>query len=71
MRQASQTLRLTSVFGYESVVFDDDVTDWTGGGRACRLYVTISMGVLEPVAVIAALLSFSAVTAPLERLRTG
>lgn len=69
--QASQTLRLSAVFGFGSVVFDDDVTDWSGEGWACRLYVTVSMGVLEPLAAIAALLAFSAVTAPLERLRAG
>ncbi|KAL6772344.1 hypothetical protein ACKKBG_A29860 [Auxenochlorella protothecoides x Auxenochlorella symbiontica] len=59
---ATQTLRLSSVWGYSSIVFQDDVTDWSGAGRNCRVYLTVALGVLQPLCCLTALLAFAAVT---------
>lgn len=63
MMQCSQVLRLSTVFGYKSTVFDDEVTDWSGRGYMCRIYLTAALGVLHPLCAAFALHAFKAITA--------
>ena len=54
--------RIPAVWGYRSVVFEDDVTDWSGKGTMCRIYLTAALGVLHPLAAIFALACFRSTT---------
>jgi hypothetical protein len=60
MLQASQVLRLNSIWGGDSLVFPDSVTDWSSAGWMCRIYLTISLGILQPLLTFTTLLMFAA-----------
>ena len=47
--QLSQWLRLAGFWAPGSHVFPSHVTQWTGGGALCRIYLCASLGVLEPL----------------------
>ena len=47
--QLSQWLRLAGFWAPGSPVFPGHVTQWTGRGALCRIYLCASLGVLEPL----------------------
>lgn len=51
-----QWLRLEALWQPGSHIFDTNVTNRTGGGQLCRLYICISMGLLEPFCLFTAVL---------------
>lgn len=51
-----QWLRLEALWQPGSQVFPSKVTGWTGNGTLCRLYLCISMGLLEPFCLFTAVL---------------
>lgn len=59
-----QLLRLSTLWGTGSVVFPTSLTDWTGDGWMCRIYLTLSLGILQPLCALSTLLLFSAATSP-------
>ena len=60
--QASQLLRVSSVWGTNSFIFPDLVTDWTGSGWFCRIYLTAALGFFQPFCSLLALLMLTGVT---------
>ncbi|GAB4816345.1 hypothetical protein N2152v2_003391 [Parachlorella kessleri] len=59
---ASQLLRVSSVWGANSFIFPDLVTDWTGAGWFCRIYLTAALGFFQPFCSLLALLMLTGVT---------
>lgn len=59
-----QLLRLSTLWGTGSVVFPTSFTNWTGDGWMCRIYLTLSLGILQPLCSLSTLLLFSAATSP-------
>ncbi len=56
--QAAQLLRLGSVWGKNSIIFPDIVTDWTAAGWFCRIYLTAALGFFQPFCSLMTLLMF-------------
>ena len=54
--QLSQLLRVSSIWGANSFLLPARVTAWTGYGWMCRVYLTLSLGVLHPLCAFTALL---------------
>ena len=58
--QLSQLLRVSSIWGANSFLLPPRVTAWTGAGWMCRIYLTLSLGVLHPLCAFTALLMLTA-----------
>ena len=54
--QVSQWLKMEMVWRYASDILPGGFQQWAQDGRLCRLYLTISVGLLEPFCAIAGLL---------------
>ena len=56
--QLAQILRLDALWVPEGVIFRSkpDVTGWTRNGVLCRIYLTLSLGILHPLFLCTALL---------------
>ena len=54
--QLAQWLRLEAFWQPGSQVFPNSVTQWTGNGTLCRIYLAVSMGLLEPFCLFTAVL---------------
>ena len=48
--QTVQILHLALLWGHNSVVAPSRITNWTGAGWMCRIYLTSALGVLAPLA---------------------
>lgn len=55
----AQLLRLSSIWSSRSFVFPSNVTNWTGAGWLCRVYITVAMGLLQPFCSLLTLLMFT------------
>jgi hypothetical protein len=53
--QLAQLLRLSALWGPHSFAVPDQVSQWTGGGWMCRVYLTVALGVAAPLAAFFAL----------------
>ena len=58
--QLAQWLRLAALWAPDSAIFSAHVTDWSRNGTLCRMYLCISLGLLEPAFLLSALLLCSA-----------
>ena len=47
--QLTPLLRLSSLWGANSLIFSASVTAWTGAGWMCRIYLTVGLGLLQPL----------------------
>ena len=54
--QLVQWLRLAALWAPSSAIFPAHVTNWSRNGALCRVYLCVSMGLLEPLVLLCALL---------------
>lgn len=57
---AAQVLWLSTIWGATSVIFPSSITGWTGAGWMCRIYLTATLGILQPLCTLITLFMFAA-----------
>lgn len=58
--QACQILRLGTLWGSNSIILPAVVTDWTGSGWLCRVYLSAALGFFQPFCSIFTLVMLAA-----------
>lgn len=54
--QLAQWFRLDAIWEPGSQIASERVTDWGREGWACRIYMVVSMGILQPLFLLTALM---------------
>lgn len=54
-------LPLSAIWGPNSFIFPSLVTDWTGAGWLCRIYLTTALGIFQPLCSLMTLFMLAAV----------